>query len=293
MLIPKPLRKAVLEGPHAAHQGINGMLANARTRFFWPGLDAAIRMTRAQCLQCNEQAPSQPKEDPIITPPPEVPFEQAAMDLCHLAGHQYLIYADRYSGWVEVKKVNNSTIHEIRRALLGWFTSYGVPREIATDGGPPFNLGEYSRLLNDWDIVQRLSSAYYAQSNGRAEAAVKSAKRILHGNTNPTVRLDTYRATKALLNHRNTPTQGTGMSPAAVLFGSPIRDHLPPHATRKEWQMIADSREIALAKRHIMPNVNQLEPLRSGDAVQIQNQHGNHPTKWHNTGIIAEALPHR
>jgi len=47
MLIPSPLRKIVLEGLHAAHQEINGMLPKARERFFWPGLDAAIRLTRA------------------------------------------------------------------------------------------------------------------------------------------------------------------------------------------------------------------------------------------------------
>ena len=129
------------------------------------------------------------------------------------------------------------------------------------DGGPPFNSGEYSRLLTDWDISPRLSSDYYAQSNGRAEAAVKSAKRILLGNVNTTTgRLDTYEATKALMNHRNTPAQGTGMSPSTVLFGRPIRDHLPPHKPQKEWLLIADSREVALAKRHVIPNTNGLAP---------------------------------
>lgn len=295
MLIPKRLRKVVLEGLHSAHQGINGMLANARSRFFWPGLDAAIRLTRAHCRQCNEQAPSQPKEQPIPSPSPEVPFAQVAMDLCHLSGYQYLIYVDRYSGWVEVAQLNNGTIRSIRGALLAWFSTYGVPEEIATDGGPPFNSSDYARLLKDWSIRTRLSSAYFAQSNGRAEAAVKTAKRILLGNTNTvTGRLDTYEAAKALMTHRNTPAQDTSVSPAVALFGRPIRDHLPPHHLRREWQTIADSREIALAKRHIVsPITRQFDQLTIGDTVQLQNQTGNHPTKWHNTGVITEALPHR
>ena len=46
MLIPMKLRKIVLEGLHSAHQGVIGMLSNARSRFFWPGLDAAVRLTR-------------------------------------------------------------------------------------------------------------------------------------------------------------------------------------------------------------------------------------------------------
>ena len=35
MLIPKKLRAAILEGLHAAHQGVNSMKSNARERLFW------------------------------------------------------------------------------------------------------------------------------------------------------------------------------------------------------------------------------------------------------------------
>eukprot|EP00112_Aurelia_sp_Birch-Aquarium-sp1_P001605 Seg1173.19 transcript_id=Seg1173.19/GoldUCD/mRNA.D3Y31 product="Retrovirus-related Pol polyprotein from transposon opus" pseudo=true protein_id=Seg1173.19/GoldUCD/D3Y31 len=42
ILIPRPLRAEVLECLHAAHQGVNGMLANARQRLFWPGLEANL-----------------------------------------------------------------------------------------------------------------------------------------------------------------------------------------------------------------------------------------------------------
>ena len=41
------------------------------------------------------------------------------------------------------------------------------------------------------------------------------------------------------------------------------------------------------------PITRQFDPLAVGDAVQLQNQTENHPTKWHNTGIIAEILPNR
>ena len=84
MLIPANLRPQVLEGLHAANQGVTGMLANARDRFFWPGLDAAVRQIRSQCRQCNEQAPSQPVEPPISAPPPQVPFEKTVADISSL-----------------------------------------------------------------------------------------------------------------------------------------------------------------------------------------------------------------
>ena len=92
MLIPKAPHPIVSEGLHLAHQKVNSMLANARERFFWPGLDVVIHLYRSQCLQCNEQAPSQPKEPFKDRTLPEVPFEQVATDLCKIFGFSYLIY---------------------------------------------------------------------------------------------------------------------------------------------------------------------------------------------------------
>ena len=53
MLIPQNLRKTILNGLHAGHQGVSSMKAAARQRFFWPGLDSDITQVRAQCRSCN------------------------------------------------------------------------------------------------------------------------------------------------------------------------------------------------------------------------------------------------
>ena len=232
------------------------MQALARERLFWPGLDAAIRQVRAQCTQCNENAPSQHREPLILTPDPEVPFQQTVADLCDLEGNLILVYADRYSGWVEGAKLSKGTFQVVRRYLLNWFTTFGVPEEIGTDGGPPFNSAEYNEFLKTWGIRKRLSSAHYPQSNGRAEAAVKSIKRILQGNISKVNGdLNTEKAACVIMAHRNTPDQETGISPSVSLFGYSIRDHLPNQYRnlRSEWQEIADAREQAHARRQLRP----------------------------------------
>ena len=129
MLIPKSLRGQVLEGLHAAHQGTTGMLANARQRFFWPGLDAAIRATRSKCKQCNTNAPSQSSEPSHPTTDPTLPFQHTVMDLFQLQGHSFLVYADRYSGWLEIYKANNTDFISIKKVLLAWFATFGVPEK--------------------------------------------------------------------------------------------------------------------------------------------------------------------
>ena len=296
MLIPQNLRQIVLEGLHVGHQGTTSMLANARARFFWPGLDTAVRQWRNQCRQCNEQAPSQAEEPVIVSRPPEYPFEQAVMDLFHIEGHNFVAYADRFSGWLEVERLQSGDFKNVRRSLLRWFRTYGVPEEIATDGGPPFKSHDYRKFLQTWGVEKRLSSAYYPCSNGRAEVAVKSAKRILLGNVNPvTGNLDTDAASRAIMLHRNTPTQDTGITPSVMLFGRPLRDHLPVlnRTLRTEWRAMADARELALAKRVIKPGTTtpkELAPLNMGDSVQIQNQSGHDPNKWFNTGVVSRGV---
>ena len=297
MLIPRNLRKQVIEGLHAANQGVTGMLANARERLFWPGLDADVKQKRLQCRQCNENAPSQPDEPMITTPKPELPFQQTVSDLYQLGSHHYLLYADRYSGWTEVAKISNSSAKHIKRNMLEWFKAYGVPEEISSDGGPPYNSSEYDSFLKSWGVSKRLSSAYYPQSNGRAEVAVKTMKRTLAGNVNAlTGEIDTEQAARAILTHRNTPNQESGFCPAELLFGFKLRDHLPNmfRSLRKEWEDIRNAKELAtLNRRAVVKGNHILEPLKEGECVSIQNQVGNRPKKWNNTGRIMEVLPNR
>ena len=298
MLIPAELRSQVLEGLHAGHQGTSSMSSNARERFFWPRLDADIKLRRDQCQQCNQNAPSQSAECPIVPKEPDMPFEQVACDLCKIGQHTYLVYADRMSGWTEVAKLKNESFKSVKKHFLQWFERYGAPEEIASDGGPPFNGHEYKDFMRRWNVEVRLSSAYYAQSNGRAEVAVKTIKRLLIGNRNPlTGDLDTEQAARALLSHRNTPNQSSRLSPAEMLYGHKIRDHLPNkfRKLRKDWRAVKRMQEM---KHVCLPHENTrqertLKPLAAGDAVSVQNQKGNKPNKWHNTGKVVEALPNR
>jgi hypothetical protein len=217
-----------------------------------------------------------------------------------MAGRKYIVYADRFSGWTEVASTHpDSKATTICNILRRYFISFGVPEQITSDGGPPFDSHDVSTFLKTWGVTHRFSSAYYPQSNGRAEAAVKYMKRILTTNISPTGSLDTNAVAKALLLHRNTPPPDIGASPAELLFGRPINDHLPsPVKFRKEWLEIANMREKAINHRYTHatktnPTTFPLTNIQPGDPVAVQNQHGNHPLRWQNTGTVVTALPHR
>ena len=75
-------------------------------------------------------------------------------------------------------------------------------------------------------------------------------KRMLTTNISPSGSLDTDAAAKALLLHRNTPPPDMGVSPAELLFGRHIIDHMPkPIRFKQEWSELADMREMAHARR--------------------------------------------
>jgi hypothetical protein len=304
IIIPNALRKEVLDCLHAAHQGVAGMKARAARSVYWPGMSAGISSRRAQCRSCNRIAPSLPVEPLQLSPAPAYPFERVVADYFYMQGHQYLAYADRYTGWVTIAKcdplqANARTLCKELRTLFG---IYGAPMELSTDGGQPFASHQLQQFLRQWGVRWRVSSAYYPQSNGRAEAAVKTAKRLLMDNMQSNGGLDNDRFARALLQYRNTPLPGLEVSPAQLLYGRVLRDHMPslPDVLRirKEWTIMAEDRERALANRHMssMERYNShsksLPPLQVGDTVSVQNQTGNHPLRWDKTGRIVEVHDH-
>ena len=102
LVIPKGFRKRVLRCLHAAHQGVVGMKSRANETVYWPGMDACIRNHRESCGTCMKIAPSQPREPIILAKSPEWPFQQLAMDLFYVEDHGYLVYADRFTGWLMI-----------------------------------------------------------------------------------------------------------------------------------------------------------------------------------------------
>ena len=234
------------------------MRARANTTVYWPGLDAQIHQTRYKCMRCNETSPSLPKEPLIITKSPDYPYQQVCMDFFELKGHHYLVYVDRFSGWPTIIKYpsNQITSAHLMKDCRIMFHTYGVPELIQSDGGPQFCSSEFIHFLQTWGVQHRISSAAYPQSNGRAELAVKSAKRMIYENIGRDGSLNTNGVAKAMLQYRNTPLPELGLSPAQILLHRQLRDSIPSHPRllkpHASWVRLANAREQAYAKRNEM-----------------------------------------
>ena len=300
-VIPHSLRNRITRALHSAHQGVVGMKARANESVYWPGMDKSISHFHSTCIACSNIAPSQPKEPLILTPSPEWPFQQVVMDLFHVDLSSYIACADRLTGWLILYHLNPTASSEkvitICREL---FQAYGVFDELSTDGGPQFTSDAFQQFLKNWNVKHRLSSVAYPQSNGRAELAVKTAKRLIMANSGPRGSLDTDRVVQAVLQYRNTPIQSIGLSPAQMLLHRHLRDAIPmrktlykPHA---EWVEAAEQREKRLSTRNLEMterynrHARTLPPLTVGSNVAIQSPKSG---RWDTTGRVVEVLPDR
>ena len=311
VVIPPNLRSSVLQTLHSAHQGVSSMEARARCTVFWPGMTADIHHIRDTCPDCIRHAPSQPRQPPAPPSIPSTPFESIASDFFQLSGHHYLVITDRLSGWPEVFKSPpgspQSGAHGLISCLINYFACFGVPEELSSDGGPEFTASATEDFLKRWNIRHRLSSSYLPQSNGRAEVAVKSVKRLLRSNIDPSGSLNTEKFLKAMLQLRNTPDPDCRLSPAQIVFGQLLRDSLSfinrlekfsnPNI-RPMWREAWKEKESALRQRYhrttesLSEHTRALPPLSVGDRCYVQNQAGNHPKLWDRSGTVVESPGH-
>ena len=132
---------------------------------------------------------------------------------------------DDYSNYFEFNVLNETTAAAIITSLKSQFARHGIPEEVRSDNGPQFASTSFEKFAREWEFKHITSSLYYAQSNGKVENSVKTAKKILKK-----AQADKRDPYLALLAWRNTPTEGLNSSPVQRLMGRRTRTPLPTSA---------------------------------------------------------------
>ena len=214
-------------------------------------------------------------------------------DYFHHAGSCYLVVVDRYSGWPTVSQATGGAAG-LAATLREVFGSFGIPDTITTDGGPEFTAHSTAEFLDSWGVQHRICSAYTPHSNNRAETGVKSMKRLMAGNTGPGGALKTsfYKALLTYLpRHKSLPSHvRPGQGHKRPDTNTPKQTSATHQPLRKQAPGCTSEETGPLANARWQEHSVGLSPLRCGDEVHVQNQHGNHPTKWDQGGTITEVL---
>ena len=132
-VLPVSLRKKALEVLHSAHQGVTSMVSRAVPAVFWPCMQEDIIRARQACSSCDKNTPSQPAAPPKPLPTPSYPFEMIVSDYFSNAGKQFLIIADRYSGWLSIYQGGPHGADSLIKQLKTHFTTFGISDKLASD----------------------------------------------------------------------------------------------------------------------------------------------------------------
>lgn len=272
-VIPKALRSAILSCIHSSHLGIKGCLRRARECVYWPGMNREVSDFIEKCETCHRYNSSNQKETLMSHEIPARPWQKIGTDLFSLKDKNYLVTVDYFSNFWEMDALGDDTSAKtVIRKLKADFTRYRCPEIVVSDNGPQYASTEFAKFAKDWDFEHTPSSPAHIQSNGQAESAVKTAKKLLRKaiDTKADVQL-------AILDHRNTPSQGHDMSPAQRLMNRRTRTLLPTAGRLllpRGDTSTQHRKNMTLAKakqaKYFNRSAKDLPPLSEGDQVRMK-----------------------
>ena len=222
VIIPCIMRKKIKEKLHQGHLGVEKCKARGRQTVFWLGINAEIVEMVARCSACLENQPHQQKEPLMLHESPMEPWCKVGMDLFTCKRKNYLVIVDYFSNYPEVCSLNNTHSSTIISNAKAIFARRGRLQIVVSDNGPQFSSTEFKKFATSWKFKHITPSPKHPKSNGMAESAVKTIKKLFkkaqRQNEEPYL---------ALLAHRSAPSTNDSMSPAQKLMGRNIRTHLP------------------------------------------------------------------
>ena len=281
ILIPKSLRKEILQQLHSAHLGLDSMLRRARATVFWLGMTTDIKQLAENCHECQRLKPNNQREPLKQHAEGSYPWEKCGVDLFEYQGKTYLVCVDYYSNFIEVDLLQSTTTVKIVNCLRKIFSRYGIPKIIVSDCGSQFVSEYFQRFCNTWFIDHITSSPGHQRENGKAEAAVKSVKNMLKRTEGKNE--DQY---IALLELRNTPRQDVNCSPAELMFGRKTRSVIPMITkTSANLNTKKRVRRRVAVKHSYDAHAKTLPIVDVGDIVYFQSPHKQH---WDSGKIIRQ-----
>ena len=261
LYIPEALRSRYLELCHEGHQGITKCRRRASRHFWWPGFSKDIADYIARCDVCiiHSDIKHQPLRDSVL---PSKPWEVIGSDIFQFEGRLYLVLVDYYSKWIEALEIPVQTSKEVIDVMRPVFARFGIPKVIRSDNGACYISKEFKQFGKESGFLLATSSPRYPPSNGLAENAVKTVKRLWRKCRDKTNALSAYRTTPL----------DSGYWPSDLMFGRGIRSNLGfPYESDIDYGQFERKRKSKVKKKWDKKHrVSVLPELVPGQLVYVK-----------------------
>ncbi|KAL1424138.1 hypothetical protein MTO96_003636 [Rhipicephalus appendiculatus] len=266
LVLPTNLQERAIQLAHRGHQGIIKTKQLLREKVWFPGMDKLVHALIKGCLPCQAAVPQSSCEPLALTEPPNSPWEAVSVDFCgpFPDGKYAMVIVDDFSRYPVVHIISSTDARRVLPLLRAVFAQFGIPEQVRTDNGPPFQGAEFANFAEELGFRHHRVTPLWPQANGEVERFMRTLKKQVHTsqleNSDWKSELDTF-----LMSYRSTPQGTTKRTPYELLFGRPMRNLLPqyvppPEAANKsgirstELQRKAYNKQYVDTRRHARPH---------------------------------------
>ena len=275
IVIPASLQRQVLELAHEGHQGVNKTKSLLREKVWFPRIDAMVAKLLDECIACSASYDPKSREPLVMTELPSGKWSHLCADSYGPlpSGEYLLVVLDEYTRFPEVEIVKSLSAQTVIPIFDKVFSSRGIPENLKTDNGTPFQSSEFRNFANDLGFQHQRITPYWPEANGVAERFMRTIGKVckcaqVDGKS---WKQELYRF---LRNYRATPHTSTGRPPATVLNGVPLKTKLPQVCNtpddklfrQKDQSAKNNMKEHAEARRDI-----RRSDIKVGDKVLLKN----------------------
>lgn len=172
IVLPAQLRRKALTSAHGGHVGEVAMKRIMREFFWWPKMAVETEIFVKGCQTCCMLSRKNPPLPISSRDLPEAPWDTIQIDFLSIPGFgagEFLIVVDTYSRYLLVKEMKRLTAEATNEALCEIFKSWGCPRVLQSDNGPPFGSSAFCSFWETRGVSVRKSIPFSPQSNGMVE----------------------------------------------------------------------------------------------------------------------------
>ncbi len=226
--LPQSLQQQAVQLAHVGHLGVIKTKALIREKVWFPGIDRMVEQHINACVPCKSTHDPKQREPLKMSPLPDRPWAKLCGDFYGPlpSGHYLMAILDEYSRFPEVEVISSLSARVVIPRLEKVFASRGIPEELKTDNGSPFQSSEFRDFAEDLGFTHKKVAPYWPEANGLAENFMKTL-----GKTIKCAQLEgknwQRELNRFLMNYRATPHSSTGIPPATALNGHPMRIQLP------------------------------------------------------------------
>ena len=228
LVLPVTLRSRALHIAHEGHQGLTKTKQLLRENIWFPGIDAMTKQLLDNCIACQANVIQHSFAPLEMTTLPQAPWQYLSADFCGPlpSGDMLFVVIDEYSRYPEVEIVRSTSANIVIPKLDRILSTHGIPTEIKTDNGPPFQSHTFAQFAQYMGFHHRKITPAWPKANSESERFMRTLNKTLRAahleNKNWQQELFHF-----LRNYRATPHSTTGVSPAELLFGRKLVVKLP------------------------------------------------------------------